>query len=141
MSDPTIDPEDKSTVTQTSEEAPIRDNKGRFVPGNKAHSTYVIERKKDKAAPILAAITEEFAPEEIRVLLRRGVKMAQMADDNGKVLLEYIRFIAAYAIGKPITRAIGAQVSTEDFLNWFKPRESDDDHADIELEANDVEGS
>ena len=125
------DPQEQKAHIESSDiqtpEAPIRDNKGRFVPGNKAHSTYVIERKKDKAAPILAAITEEFTPEEIRVLLRRGVKMAQMADDNGKVLLEYIRFIAAYAIGKPITRAIGAQVSTEDFLNWFKPRDEDDE--------------
>jgi hypothetical protein len=118
-----------------SAEAEVRDSKtGRFLPGNNAHNRYVVERKKERAAPILAAITEEFSHDEIRLMMRRAWEVAETAED-AKSMLEIIRFIAAYAIGKPVTRSIGVQFGKSDLLDLFGRRDEggdDDDTIDIE---------
>lgn len=133
------DPENllsEPTTPTTSLSEDIRDAKtGRFVKGNKAHDKYKIERKKEKAAPILAAITEEFSPDEIRLMMRRAWDVAEDEGD-AKALLEILKFIAAYAIGKPVTRSISAQFGKDDLLDLFGRRseESDDDGNTIDAE-------
>jgi hypothetical protein len=137
-----LETEAPSTIppTEDSKLPEVRDPKtGKFVKGNKAHDKYVIERKKEKAAPILAAITEEFTPEEIRLLLRRGVKAAQTFDDGGKQLLDYIRFIAAYAIGKPIGRAINVSATKEDFLDFFRRSTNEENDEDTNHDRDTID--
>lgn len=113
----------------------IRDSKtGRFLPGNKAHDKYVIERKKERAAPILAAITEEFSPDEIRLMMRRAWDVAETAED-AKSMLEILKFIAFYAIGKPVTRSISAQFGKADLLDLFGRRSEDEDEEAIDVES------
>lgn len=132
---------ENQTIDQTTggaePELPIRNEKtGRFVPGNKAHNKYVIERKKEKAAPILAAITEEFTSDEIRIMVRRAYATA-LEKEDWKGQLEVLRFVAAYAIGKPIARTASINFDKNSFLELFRPRdEEDDDEGVIDVESD-----
>ena len=124
-------------LVEVEEKLPeIRDSKtGRFVKGNDAHARLYIKKKAERAAPILAAITDEFDPDEIGVMLRRAWNTALAAEDwRGQ--LEVLRFVASYAIGKPITRAIGANVTRDDFLSFFRPKQDDDDEEVIDVESS-----
>lgn len=58
-----------------------------------------------------------------------------------KMMLETIRFIAAYAIGKPVQRSITAQMDVQQFIDAFAPQreETIDGEFRAEEEDNDFE--
>jgi hypothetical protein len=101
--------------------APLRAPDGKFVKGNKirpANYNGGRPRKLD-SRPILEAIHDEFTVEEIRAMLRKAYATAvQMEDWKGQMAV--VQFVAYYAIGKPVSRSIKANIEVEDFIKLFK---------------------
>lgn len=109
---------------------------GRFAKGNKIrpHNPGGGRPKKIDSTPILMAIADEFDPAEVRAMLRQAWAVA-VKNDEWKGMLEVIRFVASYAIGKPVQRSIKAEMNMDDFINLFKG--SDDGEAVIDLDRGD----
>ena len=99
-----------------------RDGKGRFADGNKLRppgSTNGGRPRKLDSRPILEAIHDTFDPAEIGRMLMQARDIA-IKNEEWKGLLEIARFVASYAIGKPVQRSVNATISAEDFANIFK---------------------
>jgi hypothetical protein len=100
---------------------PQRDEKGHFLPGNKIRPLGKPgPMTKEEKAPYLKAITETFTAEDLSQMLIDAWNTADKAEDwRGK--LELIRFVASYAVGKPVQRTLSATINPEDLLRIFAP--------------------
>lgn len=120
-----------------------RDGKGRFAKGNSFRPPEFHgggrPRKLD-AKEVLEAITNEFTPVEIGTMVRRAYDIAVDTDD-AKMVLEVARFIAAYAIGKPVQRSITATIEKDQFIALFTNGAAgpdEEDAVDIERQESDL---
>lgn len=94
---------------------------GRFAKGNTLRPvgpTGGGRPRKLDAIEVLEAITAEFSLDEIRVMLRKAYSTALKVED-WKGQLEVLRFVYAYAVGKPVQRSISATIEREDFIKLF----------------------
>ncbi len=102
---------------------------GKFAKGHtlrkKGDPSLRIKKKLDSKA-ILEAIHDVFTPDEIADILREARQLAT-AQGEWKGLLEIARFVAAYAIGKPVQRSIKATIEPEDFIALFKGGSDDEE--------------
>lgn len=67
---------------------------------------------------MLRAITEAYTAAEIKVILREAMEIAQ-ARRSWEGIVSIIRLMADYGIGKPVQRAIHANMSAADFAASF----------------------
>lgn len=104
---------------ETDKLPPQRDERGHFLPGHKLRPIGKPgPMTKEEKAPYLKAITETFSADDLsRMLLQSWAMAVKMEDWRG--MLELIRFVAAYQVGKPISRNINAQINPEDILKIF----------------------
>jgi hypothetical protein len=111
-----------------------RDKSGRFKKGNNLSLNGRGRPKKREASEVLKAITGEFKPPEVRAMLREVHELA-IKNNDPKTLLELLRLIAAYDIGKPVQRSITTAIKPEDFSRlWKDDEESGDEEEYIEVE-------
>ncbi len=113
-----------------------RDEAGKFVKGNKVVSPRAGRPKKMDSMPILRAITEEYSLEELGSMLRETYKTAYMADD-AKAMLQVIKLVLDYAIGKPVQRTLSATIDPDQVRNILggfgrQEEEEDDDEETID---------
>lgn len=128
--------------TEQAIERKDRDESGKFVKGNKVANPRAGRPRKIDSMPILLAITQEYSPEELGGMLRETYRVAKMADD-AKAMLQVVKLVMDYAIGKPVVRTLSASIDpaeVRDILAGFgRPTEEEvEDEQDgdvIEVEA------
>lgn len=117
-----------------------RDDSGKFVKGNKIASPRPGRPRKIDSMPILLAITQEYPPEELGRMLRETYAVAVKSED-AKAMLQVVKLVMDYAIGKPVVRTLSASIDpaeVRDILAGFgRPTEEEDEQDGdvIEVEA------
>lgn len=122
-------PSDVSSVPKQRD----RDEKGRLVKGTSIRPFNPGRTKAAENVPILRAITEEFSIDEIQLMLRK-TWLTAVQEDDWKGMLEVLRFVAAYAIGKPVQRNLNATIDVEKIRDLFMPQGVEDVYEAEEIE-------
>jgi hypothetical protein len=119
-----------------------RDEHGRFVKGNQIENPNRGRPSRRDNVQFLIAVTENaYTPDELTLMLQDTWNMA-VKNDNEKIMLEVLRFILAYAVGKPVSKSITAQVDPDEIRGYLRGLAKDnsggdDDNDDvIEVQAN-----
>lgn len=109
-----------------------RDEKGKFAKGNRFRppgpTAGAGRPRKLDAIEVLESIVNTFTPDEVSDMLILARNIA-VKNEDWKGVLEVARFVAAYAIGKPVTRAITVGGDLEDFRKLFQPRGEEEEYA------------
>lgn len=87
---------------------------------------------------ILRAVAENtYTPEELSKMIRYTFDVAKERQD-AKNMLEVIKFVVAYAVGKPVARSLIAQVDPDMLRGMLMDEEGEEDDGDDD--AIDVAG-
>lgn len=96
-----------------------RDDKGKFIKGHKVPSPRAGRPRKADSMPFLQAIASAaYSPEQIVDLIHETVDLARKVE-NPKIMLEVVRLVLDYAIGKPVQRTLTATIDPERLKEIF----------------------
>lgn len=96
-----------------------RDDKGKFIKGHKVPSPRAGRPRKADSMPFLQAIASAaYSPEQIVDLIHETVDLARRVE-NPKIMLEVVRLVLDYAIGKPVQRTLTATIDPERLKEIF----------------------